>query len=160
MCPELPGDLMKKISDTVDMDTLSGKSRLNFAIIKPRCVFFERNLRNSSKFHILQGNNEHVLSARNITQRCKQRGRGKRPTSQWLPETEAPWWPSHRALLWVLARHVAASGRAGPPLNPPTRDSAFRVMMSSSWSRSLQAYAMLMAVSCLSPVRTQICSPA
>lgn len=41
-----------------------------------------------------------------------------------------------------------------------TGDSAFNVMISSSWSSSLQAYAILTAVSCLSPVRTQICNPA
>lgn len=42
----------------------------------------------------------------------------------------------------------------------PTIDSAFKVRRSSSWSRSLQEYPIFTAVSCLSPVRTQICSPA
>lgn len=52
MCFEFLGDFMKKIFDIVDMDILLGKSRLNFVIIKFRCVFFERNLRNFSKFRI------------------------------------------------------------------------------------------------------------
>lgn len=41
-----------------------------------------------------------------------------------------------------------------------TWESAFSVRISSSGSSSLQAYAILMAVSCLSPVNTQICRPA
>lgn len=45
-------------------------------------------------------------------------------------------------------------------LLPLTWESAFSVRISSSGSSSLQAYAMLTAVSCLSPVSTHICRPA
>lgn len=147
-----PCGLMTKFCHIADIDSKAGTSRLTFAFIKPGYVFLshEEMPADSTRWRSWQ-------ACAGCWKRSTgaNRGWGQRPISPWVPGTggiPAELCPGEG---WAEA---AQQSRASQ--KPCTWDSAFRVMTSSSWSSSLQAYAMLMAVSCLSPVRTQICRPA